>query len=348
MQFTLSGVVGPDGQSPSINLSFFIHPGANFGPPERARNRGSRAKRENEPCATICWRRLPPRSAASGFRRGRRAICRDRGRGHVSRAAPISTSSSTTTTTPTYNNGEEAKFKTGYDVDAIARLQARPVPARRRGRLQARQAQEPRRQHAADHRRRNGRGHDGDGSRLQRRQPHRHQDADGQRAARRQFRRRASAAMPAAAPAVPGPITPGDSDNAWAFQGIAGLRYALTPNVDAGLKYRYFHTGKLGFDDAFTVNSVPFTTTAQGQLRFAQPARQPGLQLQRQRRGRRRSRPRLRRRHRRHRPSAAGDPDLPDGSVILATSACPAPPPPPPPPPAASGRTRPLSAISFR
>ena len=56
----------------------------------------------------------------------------------------------------------------------------------------------------------------------------------------------------------------GDSDNAWAVQGIAGLRYALSPNVDAGLKYRYFHTGKLGFNDAFTFNAVPFTTSAKG------------------------------------------------------------------------------------
>ena len=72
----------------------------------------------------------------------------------------------------------------------------------------------------------------------------------------------------------------GDSDNAWAVQGIAGVRYALSPNVDAGLKYRYFHTGKLGFNDAFTVNAVPFTTTRQGKLRFPQRAREPGLQFQ--------------------------------------------------------------------
>src|SRR5206468_8211450 len=33
-----------------------------------------------------------------------------------------------------------------------------------------------------------------------------------------------------------------DSDNAWAYQGVAGLRYAVSPNVDVGLKYRYFRT----------------------------------------------------------------------------------------------------------
>ena len=129
----------------------------------------------------------------------------------------------------------------------------------------------------------------------------------------------------------------GDSDDAWAFQGIAGLRYALTPNVDAGLKYRYFHTAKLGFDDAFTVNSVPFTTTTKGNYdshsllaslvyNFNSSAARPAPI-----------------------PAAAPPPPPPpppeppatqtcaDGSVILATSACPAPPPPPPPPPAASG-----------
>ena len=56
----------------------------------------------------------------------------------------------------------------------------------------------------------------------------------------------------------------GDKDNAWAWQGIAGLRYAVTPNLDAGVKYRYFRTGKLNFDDAFSVNSVPFTTETSG------------------------------------------------------------------------------------
>ena len=35
----------------------------------------------------------------------------------------------------------------------------------------------------------------------------------------------------------------GDSDSAWAWQGIAGVRYAISPNIDLGLKYRYFRTG---------------------------------------------------------------------------------------------------------
>jgi opacity protein-like surface antigen len=123
----------------------------------------------------------------------------------------------------------------------------------------------------------------------------------------------------------------GDSDNAWAFQGIAGLRYALSPHVDAGLKYRYFHTGKLGFNDGFTLNAVPFTTTAKGNydshsllasLVYNFNSRGEAAPI----------------------PAAAPAPPPPpppeppatqtcaDGSVILATSACPAPPPPPPPP----------------
>ena len=122
----------------------------------------------------------------------------------------------------------------------------------------------------------------------------------------------------------------GSKDNALAYQGIAGVRYAVSPNVDVGLKYRYFRTANLNFDDGFTVNSVPFTSTEKGHydshsllaslvynFNSSAPAPAP--------------------------VSAAAPPPppppaapetqtCPDGSVILATSACPAPPPPPPPP----------------
>src|SRR4029078_12837602 len=37
----------------------------------------------------------------------------------------------------------------------------------------------------------------------------------------------------------------GDSDSAWAWQGIAGVRYAISSNIDLGLKYRYFRTGSI-------------------------------------------------------------------------------------------------------
>ena len=39
----------------------------------------------------------------------------------------------------------------------------------------------------------------------------------------------------------------GESDSAWAWQLIAGARTAISANIDLGLKYRYFSTGKLDF-----------------------------------------------------------------------------------------------------
>ncbi|MEO7240634.1 MAG: outer membrane beta-barrel protein, partial [Sphingomicrobium sp.] len=38
-----------------------------------------------------------------------------------------------------------------------------------------------------------------------------------------------------------------DSDSAIAWQVVAGVRKAITPNLDLGLKYRFFNTGKLNF-----------------------------------------------------------------------------------------------------
>jgi opacity protein-like surface antigen len=123
----------------------------------------------------------------------------------------------------------------------------------------------------------------------------------------------------------------GDKDNAWALQGIAGLRYAVTPNIDAGVKYEYFHTGKLQFGDAFAVNGTNFTTSSKGNYDSSNilaslvynfnsraapeptPAAAPAPPPP---------------------PPAAATQTCPDGSVILATDTCPAPPAPPPPPPA--------------
>jgi opacity protein-like surface antigen len=48
----------------------------------------------------------------------------------------------------------------------------------------------------------------------------------------------------------------GDTDSAWAYQGIAGVRTALSDNIDLGLKYRYFRTGRLNFNDSFTFTGV--------------------------------------------------------------------------------------------
>lgn len=44
----------------------------------------------------------------------------------------------------------------------------------------------------------------------------------------------------------------GDKDSSMAYQGIAGIRRAITPNIDVGLKYRYFRTASLNFDDDFS------------------------------------------------------------------------------------------------
>ena len=130
----------------------------------------------------------------------------------------------------------------------------------------------------------------------------------------------------------------GDKDSAWAYQGIAGLRYAVSPNVDAGVKYRYFRTGTLGFDDAFAVNNVPFTTETSGHYSSHSVLASLAYNFN-------------------GRAAAAPEPESPppppppapeapatqtcaDGSVILATSTCPVPPPPPPPAPATGERGR--------
>ena len=49
------------------------------------------------------------------------------------------------------------------------------------------------------------------------------------------------------------------SDGAWAGQLIAGVRYAITPNIDLGLKYRFFRTAKvhLADDDVALLNGNP-------------------------------------------------------------------------------------------
>jgi opacity protein-like surface antigen len=124
----------------------------------------------------------------------------------------------------------------------------------------------------------------------------------------------------------------GNKDSAWAYQGIAGLRYALTPNLDAGVKYEYFRTGRLNFGDAFAVNGTNFTTNSSGHFassnvlaslvynfnshEAAEPPAPPPPP-----------------------PPAPATQTCPDGSVIDATATCPAPPPPPPPapPPAQRG-----------
>ena len=121
----------------------------------------------------------------------------------------------------------------------------------------------------------------------------------------------------------------GDSDSAWAYQLIAGVGVPVSSNVEAGLKYRYFRTGKLNFSDNATAtdadllfnNDSKFSShsvLASLIFNFGSPAAAPVVV-----------------------PAAAPAPvaapppatqTCPDGSVILATEYCPAPPPPPPPP----------------
>ena len=45
-------------------------------------------------------------------------------------------------------------------------------------------------------------------------------------------------------------------DGGVAWQMIAGVRYALNPNVDLGLKYRYFHPSRMT-EDVATRKRIP-------------------------------------------------------------------------------------------
>jgi opacity protein-like surface antigen len=128
----------------------------------------------------------------------------------------------------------------------------------------------------------------------------------------------------------------GDKDSAWAYQGIAGLRYALTPNLDAGVKYEYFRTGKLNFSDAFTAGTGNFTTNAKG--RFASNNILASLVYNFNSRETPAPIPAAAPAPPPPPPPAPATQTCPDGSVIEATASCPAPPaPPPPPPPAQRG-----------
>jgi opacity protein-like surface antigen len=120
------------------------------------------------------------------------------------------------------------------------------------------------------------------------------------------------------------------NDNALAVQGIAGLRYAVSDHIDAGVKYRYFYTGKLSLDSDFAVNNVPFSTRSSG--RFKSSSVLASLAYNFGSHEPRALEPA---------PTIAAVPEAlpsppatqtcPDGSVIGATATCVAPPPPPPP-----------------
>lgn len=118
-----------------------------------------------------------------------------------------------------------------------------------------------------------------------------------------------------------------------ALTGIAGVRYAISPHLDAGVKYQYLHTGKLNFADASALNGTGFTTTATGHYNSSNVLASLVYNFNSRQAARLRA----------AEPVEAAPPPAsapatqtcPDGSVALATSPCPAPPPPPPPPPPA-------------
>ena len=109
-----------------------------------------------------------------------------------------------------------------------------------------------------------------------------------------------------------------DSDSAAAWQLLAGIRTAVSDNIDLGVKYRYFNTKELKFSDGDVSLRSPWRShslLATVTYNFwtppvveAPPPPPPP-------------------------PPPPATQTCPDGSVILATEACPVPPPPPPPAP---------------
>jgi opacity protein-like surface antigen len=130
------------------------------------------------------------------------------------------------------------------------------------------------------------------------------------------------------------------SDSGLALQGIAGVRFAITPQLDVGLKYRFFRSSRLEYGNIIEeLNAGGASFDARSRFRshsllfsviynFAEPAAPPPP------------------------PPPPPPPQIaveaptpppatqtcPDGSVVLATDACPVPPPAPPPPPATPER----------
>ncbi|MEO7366140.1 MAG: outer membrane beta-barrel protein [Sphingomicrobium sp.] len=119
-----------------------------------------------------------------------------------------------------------------------------------------------------------------------------------------------------------------DEDDVIAYQLLAGLYVPISDSIDAGLKYRYFRTGKLKFSGDGAVGGVPFDASGRwrshsllASLVFnfggvTAPPPPPPVVVEAP-----------------PPPPPPATQTCPDGSVILATDACPVPPPPPPPPP---------------
>ncbi len=115
-----------------------------------------------------------------------------------------------------------------------------------------------------------------------------------------------------------------DSDSSFAWQGIAGVRMAISPTMDLGLKYRFFNAKNVRFEGAD--GTVPFDLDGRFRshsllasliFNFAPPPPPPPPPVVVE------TPP----------PPPPATQTCPDGSVILATDTCPVPPPPPPPPP---------------
>ncbi len=112
------------------------------------------------------------------------------------------------------------------------------------------------------------------------------------------------------------------TDSNFAWQILAGVRTAITPNLDLGLKYRYFNT-KFNIEESpaeeiighWRSHSLLASLTYNFGGVAAPPPPPPPPP-----------------------PPAPATQTCPDGSVILATDTCPVPPPPPPPPPPAPER----------
>ncbi len=115
-----------------------------------------------------------------------------------------------------------------------------------------------------------------------------------------------------------------DEDSALAWQLLAGLRFPVSENIDAGVKYRFLNTRKLEFTDGADrlsghwrshslLASLTYNFYTPPPPVVAPPPPPPP-------------------------PPPPATQTCPDGSVILATEVCPVPPPPPPPPPPAPER----------
>ena len=113
-----------------------------------------------------------------------------------------------------------------------------------------------------------------------------------------------------------------DRDSRLAWQAIAGVRKSISPNIDLGVKYRYFNVSKLRFNDAFggsyRARFRSHSLLASLIFNFAPPPPPPPPPP----------------------PMVEAPPPppptqtCPDGSVILATDTCPPVPEPYVPPPA--------------